>query len=94
MAGLVAGSYLLKVVGVFGLGEIIERRFEPLARLIPAALFAALVVVMTVGADRALVVDARVLGVVAGALAVWRRAPFMLVVLVGMAVTAAARALS
>ena len=40
-----------------------------------------------------LVLDARAAGVAAGALAVWRKAPLIVVVLVAMAVTAVLRAL-
>jgi hypothetical protein len=62
--------------------------------LLPAALFGALVVVSTFGGDRALVVDARVAGVAAAAIAVWRRAGFVVVVLVAAATTALVRAVS
>ena len=46
----------------------------------------------TFGAGRALTIDARVLGVAAAGIAIWRRAPLLLVVVVAAAVTAAARA--
>lgn len=91
---LVAGAYALKAFGVLGLGRLTGGaavRFQPLTALIPAALFAALVAVQTVGGDETIVFDARVLGVGAGAVAVWWRAPFVAVVVVAMAVTALAR---
>jgi hypothetical protein len=50
------------------------------------------VAVNTFGGDRALTLDARVLGVAAAAIAIWRRAPMLLVVVVAAAVTALARA--
>jgi len=91
---LVAGAYGFKVFGVLGLGRLTAgaaSRFQPLTALIPAALFGALVAVQTLGADQSLVLDARVLGVAAGTVAVWRRAPFVVVVIAAMAVTALAR---
>ena len=91
---LVVGAYGFKVFGVLGLGRVADgaaARFAPLTALIPAALFAALIAVQTVGGDEALVLDARILGVGAGAVAVWRKAPFVVVVVVAMAVTALVR---
>jgi hypothetical protein len=55
-------------------------------------LLAALAAVNTCGGDRALTLDARVLGVAAAAVAIWRRAPMLLVVVVAAGVTALARA--
>ncbi|MEM9465681.1 MAG: AzlD domain-containing protein [Actinomycetota bacterium] len=91
---LVVGAYGLKVLGVLGLGReggTVATRFEPLTALIPAALFAALVAVQTLADGEALVLDARVWGVAAGGVAVWRRAPFVAVVVIAMAVTAFVR---
>ena len=65
--------------------------FPAMTVLIPPALFAALIAVQTLDADGVLRVDARAAGVAAGAIAVWRRAPFLLVVIVAMTVTAAIR---
>ena len=62
-----------------------------MAALIPPALFAALIAVQTLESDGAVQLDARAVGVAAGAVAVWRRAPFVLVVVVAMAVTALIR---
>ena len=53
--------------------------------LLPAALLAALVAVLTFQADGALVVDARLIGVVVGAVAIWRRVPTLLVVILASA---------
>jgi hypothetical protein len=91
---LAAGSYGLKAAGVFALRGSVERRLRPLTSLLPAALFAALVAVQTLGRDGDLVIDARVVGVAAGAVAVGLRAPFVVVVMVAMAVTAGARAVA
>jgi hypothetical protein len=62
-----------------------------LGQLLPPALLAALVVSQTVTSGRDLVVDARLAGVLAGAVAVWRGAPFWLVLAVAATVTAALR---
>ena len=91
---LVAGSYGLKALGVTALGSIIERKLGPVVTLLPAVLFSALIVVMTFEEAGQLVVDARFAGVAAGALATWRKAPLIVVVLLAMAVTAGLRVLS
>lgn len=57
------------------------------------AMLAALVVTQTVGGDRALVVDERLAGVAAGAVAVVLRAPLLLVMTVAAATAAAIRLL-
>ena len=97
---LVVGSYGCKLFGVAVLARVggvdgsIGGRlswFPAMAALIPAALFAALIAVQTFESDGALQLDARAVGVAAGAVAVWRRVPFVLVVIIAMAVTAAIR---
>jgi uncharacterized membrane protein len=60
--------------------------------LLPAALLAALVAALTFQANGSLVVDARLIGVVVAAVAIWLRTPILIVVLLAAAVTAAARA--
>ncbi|WP_314451485.1 AzlD domain-containing protein [uncultured Microbacterium sp.] len=59
-----------------------------IADLLTVALLAALVMVQTVAAGAAIVVDARLPAVAVAALLLWARAPF-LVVVTGAAVTAA-----
>jgi hypothetical protein len=60
-----------------------------LVELLPAAVLSALVVVEAVAAGRHIDLDgARLAGVAVGALAAWRRAPF-LAVLIAAALTAA-----
>jgi hypothetical protein len=94
IAVLAVGAYAWKALGLVVLGgRTLVPRAAALATLLPAALFSALIVVMTVADDDALVLDARVVGVAAGAVAAWRRAPFVVVVLVAMAATALTRAL-
>jgi hypothetical protein len=62
--------------------------------LLPAALLAALVVVSTFASDRYLAVDARAAGVVAAAVALAARLPFVAVIVVAAVVTALVRAVA
>ena len=87
---LSAGAYAFKLVGVVA-GDRFADRLAPGTVLLAAALFSALVVAMAMGDGPSLVVDARLIGVVAGVLAVARRAPMVVVVMVAMAVTALVR---
>lgn len=87
-------AYALKAVGFVVVGgrtmpQVIDRCLS----LIPASLLAALVVKDTFTVANDLVVDARAVGLVVAALAVWRRAPFIVVVVAAMAATAVVRAL-
>ncbi len=91
MIVLAAGSYGLKVLGVTALGAVVERRLGPLVSLLPAVLFSALIVVMTFETAGEPVLDARVVGVAVGAIAVWRKAPLLVVIVAAMSVTAALR---
>jgi hypothetical protein len=59
--------------------------------LLPAALFAAIIAIMSVVDGESLVIDGRLVGVAVGAVAVWRRAPFVAVVVAAMAATALLR---
>jgi len=91
---LAAGAYACKVVGLVVVGD---RTLPPVVQrclaLIPAALITALVVKDTLSIGQDLVVDARAAGVAAAVVATWRRAPLVVVIVVGAAVTAAVRAL-
>jgi branched chain amino acid efflux pump len=75
-------------------GRPLPPRLGSVIGLLGPALLAALVAINTFGADRALTVDARVLGVGAAGLAIWRRAPLLLVVVLAAGVTALARAIA
>ena len=92
---LAAGSYAFKALGLLVVGNHpISHRYRDVTELLPPALFAALIVVQTFESDGELVLDARAAGVAAAAGAVWLRAPFVVVILVAMAVTAIVRALA
>jgi uncharacterized membrane protein len=95
LGALAAGSYLLKVTGLVVLGaRRPPPRLDAALELLPAALFGALIAVSTFGDERSLVLDARAAGVLVAAVAIWRRAPFPVVVLAAAVATAAVRALS
>lgn len=92
---LATGSYALKALGLVALrGRRLGPLLDEILALLPAALFGALVIVSTVGDDRALVVDARLAGVAAAGIAVWRRAGFVVTVVAAAATTAGVRAVS
>lgn len=95
VALLAFGAYGFKVLGLVVLGG--RQLPAPLDRclaLIPAALIAALVVKDTLSVGQELVIDARLAGVAAAVVAAWRRAPLIVVIVVGAAVTAIVRALA
>lgn len=95
LVALAVGSYTLKALGLVALrGRRLPPFLDEVLVLLPAALFGALIVVSTFGGDRALVIDARVAGVAAAGVAVWRRGGFVVVVLVAAATTALVRAVS
>jgi branched chain amino acid efflux pump len=86
------GTAVLKAVGPVGLAsKELPPRVADLLALVGPAILAALVVTMTFGHNRSLVVDARIAGVAAGAVAALLRAPFGVVVLVGALATAGVR---
>lgn len=89
---LAIGTYALKAAGPLVLGD--RELPAPLRQsvdLLPAALLAALVVVSTVGDGQSIVIDARLAGLAVAALALARRAPFVVVVILASAATALVR---
>ena len=85
-------AYALKVLGFVVVGSrtpppLIERCLA----LIPASLLAALVAKDTFTSAQDFVVDARAAGLVVALIAVWRRAPFIVVVVAAMVATALVR---
>ena len=86
------GCYALKLAGHSVPQGVLDRpRVRRTAALLPVALLAALVVVQTFGSGQALVVDARLPGVAAAAIALVLRAPFLVVVVVAGVVAAGLR---
>lgn len=89
------GTFALKSAGPLLLGDrMLPVRVQQVVGLLPAALLAALAIVSTVGDGRAIVLDARLVGLVVAGLALWRRAPFVVVILLASAATAVVRALA
>ncbi len=91
---LSAIAYACKVTGLVVIGgrevpEVVVRCLN----LIPAALVSALIVNSPIGGDDGIVVDARAVGVVAAILVATKRAPLVVVIVTGSAVTAVVRAL-
>jgi branched chain amino acid efflux pump len=95
LVGLAAGTYGLKSAAPLLLGgRALPPLLGRLADMLPASLLAALALVSTVAHDRAVVLDARLVGLTAAALALARRAPFVAVVGVAAAATALTRTLT
>ena len=92
--GLGLVSYAFKAAGPLLVGG---RRMPPaldrFASLIPGPLLAALVMTSAIVADGRFVLDARVAGLAAAAIALWRGANFVVVVIVAAVVTAVVRAM-
>jgi uncharacterized membrane protein len=91
----IAGCYLLKLAGYLMPAQVLDHpRMRRLVEMLPVALLAALVVVEAIASGRHVDVDGpRLAGFAVGAVAVWRRAPFLVVVVLA-AVTAALLRLS
>lgn len=89
---LAAGAYAFKVLGLVIVGD---RQIPPVLdrclALIPAALVSALVVKDTFSLGRHLQVDARAAGLAAAAIAAWRKAPLIAVIVIAAVVTAGVR---
>ena len=95
IAALALATAALKLAGPLTLGgRPLPAGVLTIVELLASALLAALVVVETFGQGKSLVLDARVLGAAFAAVAVWRRAPMIVVVLGAAAVTAVARLLA
>lgn len=83
------GCYALKLTGLSLPEHVLDNpRVRRIATLLPIALLSALIAIGTFTEDQHFVLDARVVGVGAAAIAVWRRAPFLVVV--ALAATTAA----
>lgn len=94
VVALSAFAYLCKVFGFVVVGSrAMPALVERCLALIPASLLAALVAKDTFSIGRALVFDARAVGLAVAVFAVWRRAPFIVVVVGAMAATALVRVL-
>lgn len=95
VVGLVgAGTIAIKAIGPVLLGgRPLPERLSSVIELLAPALLGALVAVQTFGNGQALAVDERVLGVAVAAIAIWRKAPLLVVVILATITTALARTL-
>ena len=79
---LCAGAYALKLAGVLLASRIDAATAERWGlELLVVPVLAALIVTQTIGTGDELALDARLPAVLVAAVLVWRRAPFLLVVL-------------
>lgn len=86
------GCYLLKLAGVSVPESVLQRpRVHRISALLPIVLLAALVAVQTFSTGSALVLDARAASLAVAGIAVWRRAPFLVVVGLAALTTALVR---
>lgn len=79
------------------IGFVLPARFtespivQHISDAVTVALLAALVVIQTAGAGTAVVVDARLAAVIVAGVLLWRKAPFIVVILVAASVAAGIR---
>jgi branched-subunit amino acid transport protein len=94
LLALSAISYVLKALGpVFAGGRELGARLRLTLDLVAVPLLAALILTQTVATGNDLVLDARLPALAVAAVLVWRRAPFLVVVLAAAATAALLRAL-
>ena len=87
-----AATMAFKASGPVLLGQRqLPPRVSSVVEVLAPAMLAALIVTQTVGGDRELVLDERLLGVAAGGVAVWLRAPLVVVMIVAGLVAALVR---
>ena len=90
-----AAAYAMKALGpVMAGGRMVRPDLAPTLELLAVPLLAALVLVQTLDSGGRLVIDARVPALCVAALLVWRRAPFVVVVLAAAATAALLRAVA
>ncbi len=92
---LTIGVWSQRLLGAFVVGPLLERRptLTRAAGLIPAAVVMAVIVSLTITRGGDLVFDERIVGLVAAAFFVWRKAPFIVVVAVAAVTTSLLRVL-
>ncbi|MGA9275984.1 AzlD domain-containing protein [Ilumatobacter sp.] len=91
---LATGTYAMKAAGPLVLGDRrLPARISSLVDLLPAALLASLAAVSTMGDGASIVIDARLVGMAVAGLALWKRAPFVVVIVLASMATAIVRAL-
>jgi branched-subunit amino acid transport protein len=89
------GCYALKLLGLSVPEKVLANvRVRRVAELIPVALLGALILTQTFTSGRHLTLDARAAGLTVAIVCVWRRAPFLVVVVLATATAALLRAMS
>lgn len=93
VALLAAGVWAQRLLGMFVGGHVLSRQpaLGRLATLIPAAVVMAVIVQLTVASGTSFELDARLVGMGVAGLLVWKRAPFVVVVIAAAAATALVR---
>jgi branched-subunit amino acid transport protein len=87
------GTVAIKAVGPVLLGgRPLPARASGLVELLAPALLGALVATQALGDGRALVLDERLIGLSVAGIALWRKAPMLVVIVAAAAATALARA--
>ena len=87
-------TVLFKAAGpVFVGGRVLPERVRLVVDLLAPVLLTSLIVTQTFGGEGEVTVDARVPGVAVGAIAVWRRVPLVLAMVIAAVVTASLRVL-
>ncbi len=86
------GCYLFKLAGLSVPARVLSRPVvQRIAVVLPVVLLSALIAVQTFGAGRSLVIDARLAGLCVAGIAVWRKWPFLVVVVLAAATAALVR---
>jgi branched-subunit amino acid transport protein len=87
------GTVAIKAVGPVLLGgRPLPARATGLVELLAPALLGALVATQALGSGQALVFDERLIGLAVAGIALWRKAPMLVVIVAAAAATALARA--
>lgn len=86
------GCYLFKLAGMSVPDSVLARpAVQRVAALLPVVMLSALIAVQTAGSGQALVLDARLAGIAVAGVAIWRRAPFLVVLILAAGTTALIR---
>jgi uncharacterized membrane protein len=92
LVALASITSVLKAAGPLALaGRALPERIARIVAVLPVPLLAALIVTSTVADGEQWTFDARIVGLLAAALALWRRLPFVSVVVIAGAATAVTR---
>jgi branched-subunit amino acid transport protein len=85
-------TMIFKAAGPVFLGKRrLPARAQSVVNLVPPVMLTALVVTQTLGGDEKIVVDARIPGVAAAGVAIWRGAPIVAAMFIAALVTALVR---